>query len=60
MALQEREQVSAGFCFTGMALHHPVYQVKQPIGGVGHGGLGAFESLFHQGSLFSVFPQFPI
>ena len=46
---QEREQFSAGFCFTGMAFHHPVYQVNQAIGGVGRGGQGAFDSLFHQG-----------
>jgi hypothetical protein len=37
---QEREQFSAGFCFTWMAFHHPVYQVNQAIGGVGRGGQG--------------------
>ena len=31
-----------------MALHHPVYQVNQAIGGIGHGELGAFGSLFHR------------
>jgi hypothetical protein len=45
----EREQFSAGFCFTWMAFHHPVYQVNQAIGGVRRGGQGAFDSLFHQG-----------
>jgi len=49
--LQEREQVSARFCFTRMAFHHSVYHVKQAIGGVGQGRLGAIESLLHQGSL---------
>ena len=46
---QEREQFSTGFCFTGMAFHHPINQVNQAIGGVGR-GQGAFDSLFHQGS----------
>jgi hypothetical protein len=32
-----------GCCFTGMALHDPVYDVNQAIGGVGHGGLGALS-----------------
>jgi hypothetical protein len=32
-----------------MALHYPVYQVNQAIGGVGRGGQGTFDSLFHQG-----------
>jgi len=44
---QEREQFSTGFCFTGMAFHHPINQVNQAIGGVGR---GAFDSLFHQGN----------
>jgi hypothetical protein len=46
---QEREQFSTGFCFTGMAFHHPIYQVNQAIGGVGRGRQGAFDSLFHEG-----------
>jgi len=47
---QEREQFSTGFCFTGMAFHHPINQVNQAIGGVGRGGRRAFDSLFHQGN----------
>jgi hypothetical protein len=47
---QEREQFSTGFRFTGMAFQHAIYQVNQAIGGVGRGGQGAFDSLFHQGS----------
>jgi hypothetical protein len=33
-----------------MAFHHPINQVNQVIGGVGRGGQGAFDSLFHHGS----------
>ena len=47
---QEREQFSTGFRFTGMAFHHPINKVNQAIGGVGRGGQGAFDSLFHQGN----------
>jgi len=46
---QERKQLSTGFCFTGMAFHHPIYQVKQAVVGVGRGGQGVFDSLFHKG-----------
>lgn len=54
IALQEREKVSAGFCFTRMALHYPVYQVNQATGSVGQGGLVALGSLFHRAvSMFS-------
>jgi hypothetical protein len=51
ITLQEREKVSAAFCFSGMASHYPVYQVNQAIGGVGQSRLVAFGPQFHRGSL---------